>query len=151
DRFASADEVADLLQQCLAHVQQPDLVPLPADWQFPQAIRFSALRRRWRGIAVGAACLLTALALVAINRGLPPAGQRDGGSQGAARNPAGDLVDETGAGLLSGYDWDDCVGELLETLGQDVGDAERAFGANEDRKTDEPGSASAQDGKDQRP
>ncbi|MFN0056655.1 MAG: protein kinase domain-containing protein, partial [Planctomycetales bacterium] len=41
DRFASADEVADLLQQCLAHVQQPDLVPLPADWQFPQAIRFS--------------------------------------------------------------------------------------------------------------
>ena len=28
-RFASADELADLLEQCLAHVQQPTAVPLP--------------------------------------------------------------------------------------------------------------------------
>ncbi|HSG70850.1 MAG TPA: protein kinase, partial [Planctomycetaceae bacterium] len=29
DRFASAEEVQELLEQCLAHVQQPDSVPLP--------------------------------------------------------------------------------------------------------------------------
>jgi serine/threonine protein kinase len=29
DRFASADELANLLEQCLAHVQQPTAVPLP--------------------------------------------------------------------------------------------------------------------------
>jgi serine/threonine protein kinase len=30
DRFASASEVAELLSGCLAHVQRPELVPLPA-------------------------------------------------------------------------------------------------------------------------
>lgn len=30
DRFQSAQEVAGLLEECLAHVQQPDVVPLPA-------------------------------------------------------------------------------------------------------------------------
>ena len=29
ERFASANEVAELLEKCLAHVQQPDRVPLP--------------------------------------------------------------------------------------------------------------------------
>ena len=29
DRFLSADEVASLLEECLAHVQQPSVVPLP--------------------------------------------------------------------------------------------------------------------------
>lgn len=29
-RFASAEEVADLLEECLAHVQQPEVAPLPA-------------------------------------------------------------------------------------------------------------------------
>lgn len=33
DRFASADEVASLLEECLAHVQQPDSAPLPAAFQ----------------------------------------------------------------------------------------------------------------------
>lgn len=30
DRFQTPDEVAELLEQCLAHVQQPTVVPLPA-------------------------------------------------------------------------------------------------------------------------
>jgi serine/threonine protein kinase len=30
DRFQSAQQVADLLQQCLAHLRQPDAAPLPA-------------------------------------------------------------------------------------------------------------------------
>lgn len=35
DRFSSADEVAELLEQCLAHVQQPSVVALPEVLQEP--------------------------------------------------------------------------------------------------------------------
>ncbi len=42
DRFASATEIAQLLEGCLAHVQQPSTVPLPADcamWNSPRRLR----------------------------------------------------------------------------------------------------------------
>jgi serine/threonine protein kinase len=35
DRYASAEEVAELLGSCLAHVQQPTIVPLPAETSGP--------------------------------------------------------------------------------------------------------------------
>jgi uncharacterized protein (TIGR03067 family) len=38
DRFRSAAEVADLLGKCLAHVQQPEFIPLPAEADPRQAI-----------------------------------------------------------------------------------------------------------------
>ena len=41
DRFQSAREVAGLLEECLAHVQQPTVVPLPA------ALPKPACRRAW--------------------------------------------------------------------------------------------------------
>ena len=37
DRFQSAQEVAKLLEECLAHVQQPTVVPLPKFSPLPQA------------------------------------------------------------------------------------------------------------------
>jgi serine/threonine-protein kinase len=42
DRFQSAQEVAELLGQCLAHVQRPDALPLPAIPGAPKS-----RRRRW--------------------------------------------------------------------------------------------------------
>lgn len=63
-RFGSAAEVAELLGQCLAHVRQPSLIPLPA------ALADLAKARRLRAIAavsIGAAGLLLA-ALVFIGR-----------------------------------------------------------------------------------
>ncbi|MGA2258286.1 MAG: serine/threonine-protein kinase [Thermoguttaceae bacterium] len=39
DRFQSAREVASLLEQCLAHVQQPTVVPLPAALPRPRRCR----------------------------------------------------------------------------------------------------------------
>ena len=39
ERFASASEVAELLEECLAHVQQPTVVPLPKEVR-PHAIPF---------------------------------------------------------------------------------------------------------------
>lgn len=41
-RFQSAQDVADLLEGCLAHVQQPTLVPIP------KAIRTSFKQKRWK-------------------------------------------------------------------------------------------------------
>jgi serine/threonine-protein kinase len=45
DRFQSADEVADLLRQHLAHLQRPQAVPLPAPVQLAAAPAASSWRR----------------------------------------------------------------------------------------------------------
>ena len=45
DRFASADEVATLLEDCLAHVQQPSQVPLPDVLQSPGSISSGGRRK----------------------------------------------------------------------------------------------------------
>ena len=47
DRFQSAQEVAKLLEECLAHVQQPTVVPLPA--AAPERCHPLSLRERGRG------------------------------------------------------------------------------------------------------
>ena len=54
DRYDSAAEVADLLGRCLAHVQQPDSVPLPAELVPARNRRAIAL---WGAITV---CLMLA-------------------------------------------------------------------------------------------
>ncbi len=57
-RFTSADEVASLLEDCLAHVQQPTQAPLPASLQSqPTASPF----RRW-----GPATVLTGLIAISL-------------------------------------------------------------------------------------
>ncbi|MEZ6113065.1 MAG: hypothetical protein R3C99_18940 [Pirellulaceae bacterium] len=43
ERYASAEEVAELLEHCLAHWQQPTRVPLPPE------LRASRRRRLWIG------------------------------------------------------------------------------------------------------
>jgi hypothetical protein len=61
DRFQSAAEVADLLGQHLAHLQQPSVAPMPRAPERPAAPRAGtgARRRRW---AVAAAAVLLILA-----------------------------------------------------------------------------------------
>jgi hypothetical protein len=54
ERFQSAAEVADLLAQHLAHLQQPQLAPRPAS----VALKRPARRRRWQPIALAAGILL---------------------------------------------------------------------------------------------
>ena len=63
DRFDSAAQVSDLLRRCLAHVQQPTLVPLPQD--VARLVRrqtqlSAAMRWKW------AVALVASVALVAI-------------------------------------------------------------------------------------
>ncbi len=51
DRFASAAEVSELFEKCLAHVQQPAAVPLPAFLlPPPNKSRFSFISRRSLGV-----------------------------------------------------------------------------------------------------
>ncbi len=58
-RFGSAEEVASLLEECLAHVQQPTKVPLPETLYKPP-VRNWVLRPAWLG--AGAALLLVVVA-----------------------------------------------------------------------------------------
>ncbi|MBW3540422.1 MAG: protein kinase [Planctomycetes bacterium] len=75
DRFESAREVAELLEDCLAHVQQPTAVPLPEQLRDaessanPERGRWSM--RRWlAGAAFGLALLLAGVVVVLeLNKG----------------------------------------------------------------------------------
>jgi hypothetical protein len=61
-RFQSAQEVADLLSRCLAHVQQPDALPLPAIPAVPRPRQPRRRALRPAGAAGLAAAALLALA-----------------------------------------------------------------------------------------
>ncbi len=61
NRFATAEEVAELLEQCLAHVQQPMAVPLPASLlPMPRRKRLISISRG----SIGAITMIAALGLI---------------------------------------------------------------------------------------
>jgi serine/threonine-protein kinase len=82
-RYQSATEVADLLGRCLAHVQQPLVLPLPQT-DLPAAARPRAGRRRLL-LGAFAAALLASAAVVAVL--LPPRQERPGHDAATADNP----------------------------------------------------------------
>ncbi len=59
-RFNSAKEVSELLEGCLAHVQQPQNVPLPAGLAVP------ATHRKWRPPAIGFKGVFVMLAAIGL-------------------------------------------------------------------------------------
>ncbi|MEX0727420.1 MAG: serine/threonine-protein kinase [Planctomycetaceae bacterium] len=64
DRLSSAQEVAALLEQCLAHVQQPTAVPLPAvvyPWLVSRepSVRPQTSKRKWYFAFVAASIFIT--------------------------------------------------------------------------------------------
>ena len=73
DRFQSAREVAELLEECLAHVQQPTAVPLPAQLATQSRRgRFSSISRRWKGAIAMIATLGLGLLAVALMQATEP-------------------------------------------------------------------------------
>ncbi len=64
DRFQSASEVAELLEKCLAHVQHPASVGLPASLQNKWLGRF--VNRSARGVIAIGATILAAVGLLAM-------------------------------------------------------------------------------------
>jgi serine/threonine protein kinase len=114
DRFASAQAVATLLEQCLAHVHQPTAVPLPEFCRTPR-------RRRWltaAGIALG--CALAALAATyplwpdgRDHRGVPPPDSKI--AQTRSDNSARE-VSEVKPEISDAWD---AIAEQLDVLGRD--------------------------------
>ena len=77
DRFQSAHEVAELLEECLAHVQQPTAVPLPAFSPLPGrgGVRGRGPQGRFAGWSGRKRILAAAVGLLFF--GGPRAGIRD--------------------------------------------------------------------------
>ncbi len=99
-RFQSADDVTELLQRCLAHVQQPTTVELPPECQ-PIATRKRLLSFRSRVVAgIGVVALLSVIAVPLIREWMgamkrpnhsnfaPASGNITGSSHNAEADPA---------------------------------------------------------------
>lgn len=99
-RFGSAKEVSELLEGCLAHVQQPASVPLPAAVAVPAARRVSRLRNALLkgGIAMIATLGIGLLGLFLMQSTEPPdiAGQWSGEGWGQV------VLTQTAAGEYAG-------------------------------------------------
>ncbi len=129
-RFQSAAEVALLLEQCLAHVQQPDSVPLPdavqprVESKEPprRASPVRTLALAAAAIAICAAVIVTAALMMGRNSGgdgEPPSRRQveAAASDGPATRPGGSLGAQA--------NWDDGVAGELQRLGDNVEQLER--------------------------
>jgi serine/threonine-protein kinase len=114
-RFQSADEVARLFEQCLAHLQQPAAVPLPEQLQIRSAPTGSRqiIRRRWL-IGASAAVLVVAAIGYALHDRSGERGPGDGRTPNETASSSGHA--ESGVPSPSAANhWDDGVsGEISE-------------------------------------
>ena len=110
DRFSSAAEVAELLEQCLAHVQQPTAAPLPA--LLSQQLQRARMRRLARAgiVAVGVVALvLAATQLPSTMDSDDPNSQASadagaGTDNGSRTNPLSQSASEPATGLAAFWD-----------------------------------------------
>jgi len=126
-RFATAGETADLLKQCLAHVQQPSTVPLPELCRVGCAHR-NSVRRKILIFASAALVLCVAAALIWSSRRVPTLVP---GVPGVERgsNPAIGATDISPAML----DWNAAADEI-HTLSSDLDAFEQRAGELWDRQ-----------------
>ena len=70
DRYQSADEVSGLLEECLAHVQQPTTTPLPPSLQVSDSNRRPPIRKLFAAAAFGFGFFLAGVILILeLNKG----------------------------------------------------------------------------------
>ncbi len=113
-RFASAAVVADLLEQCLAHLQQPDSQPLPNELLQKPSPPTTSNRSGWLAAAIS---LLLLVAVAAIASRLP---SRKAPAV-APSSSALELPDESPpTPEMSAHNvmWDDDVAESIEAVEQ---------------------------------
>ena len=111
-RYGSAGDVAALLERCLAHVQQPATVALPAEIAEP-ARRRAWLRRNGPRAAVGVTAILFFVVALLAWRQRPPS------------RPAQGENTERVAGTVAGKPaeavaWDDGISGQIDALAADV-------------------------------
>jgi serine/threonine protein kinase len=119
ERFGSAAEIAQLLEQCLAHVQQPATVPLPSACRerllWRSARRVGPAQRRPTMVIIG-----VALAAVVVATSLFVAISKRGGSptvDGATNSEIGDVVSP------SELNWD-AAADPIDALSNDLRELE---------------------------
>ncbi|MBW3596613.1 MAG: serine/threonine protein kinase [Planctomycetes bacterium] len=141
ERFSSAGEVSRLLEQCLAHVQQPTAVALPEQLREERlasgerngaaGFRRSRPRRFIAGLAV--VMVAAGLGAWALLQNQPP--ERASQDQSHAARMSGDAADSSAA------TWDDGATEQLDDLGAAADDLkDRTM-----RLWDEPNTTSPQE------
>jgi serine/threonine protein kinase len=116
DRFASADQVAALLEACLAHVQQPTTVKLPDECQ-PDAESSKARDRHvaWWSAGLIGCCILAYVVLANLGRFAHPASS---GSPTDVPQATTNGSNGTAAALDPAMNWDE-VDEQLQGLSDD--------------------------------
>ncbi len=138
DRFESASEVGDLLEECLAHVQQPTVVPLP-DTLVPESrSRFFSGSRRTVIVAMIVAFSFGLLGMVAWQATAPP--DIAGMWTGDAGWGQVELL-ETGPGTYSGS-YTDTFGKKSGKLQFEWSRIERRFKGTWDEGADRYGTIS---------
>jgi serine/threonine-protein kinase len=119
ERFESAEQVAELLEQCLAHVQQPLSSPLP-----PFCRMKTGRRRRMLGMlaAFGAAGIaVAAVVAIVMNTNRPGNGVSSPSPRVADQNESNSDRDEPRAPVepVSEFAaWDDGIGQRIDRLEQ---------------------------------
>lgn len=114
-RYGSADEVAQLFEHCLAHIQQPTVVPLPAALSANRPELKRSNRTRW-WLAGSAAALVLAVTAV-FELGRSPRGDNQN-SGNPAQSPAGQSASTSSDKTR----WNDGTAEQLTDLQSEVND-----------------------------
>ncbi len=127
DRIGTAKELADLLSQCLAHVQQPTTVPLPEG--LPSAIVAPRGERRAFWVKSGAVAVLVCCTLwfaSSLLRGTHLPTQREASSNNPQLNSQSSSSSGTTQSTSKDADWDDGLETRLDALQLGVEQLEQA-------------------------
>jgi len=112
DRFESVEQIAQILEECLAHVQQPDVFPLP---QIVKGLRPQMQMRRFRSVWIfRAIVVLGAAALVIVVRWPQPPPKESTDSDPLPSGFPGSLNPE------NTIPWDDSVDQDIKKLNTEV-------------------------------
>ena len=134
-RFQSADEVSQLFEQCLAHVQQPTAIPLPELLRLPVAAPTLPCNRQRRIRSIGgisaALVLIAASGLVFRER---PQGKSNTESPSAAPVASGDEKSTAHPGSLATR-WDDSSDERVDEVQTEIEELEKTVDKDWDQQS----------------
>jgi serine/threonine-protein kinase len=127
-RYQSADEVARLFEHCLAHLQQPNTVPLPEALRKPPTVGRDSRRRVVTWFAGACAAVLV---IVAIGYSLRDqsgnSANRQGGAAGAAGSTPG-TGDRGDPSFSAANRWDDGVAGQIDDIQREIERLDAASG-----------------------
>ncbi len=136
DRFDSAGELADLLEGCLAHVQQPTITPLPDSIPQPAALPMQS-RKRTTAFAASLVVAIAALAVAAqpitewltqsstpvandLGEILPEATSPYSPQDSASAEMGAESVVETASHQTADTSWESDIDQDISLLSQDI-------------------------------